>query len=1176
MKKRVIVKGIINYIFAMVFAVIFALFLDANVGWFIVLTLLLAPLMSVFLAWLASRMLRFSCEMEEALLSKGDICTMQVSVQNRSIFPTPPIDVQLTNEAGARCENPRLLVTVLPKAVKEFEVVFHARISGLSMVGIEGARVTDYLGLFSFPIKGIEYSSLQQKVAVIPNMAEISARDDNLVKVMQSSLQADDSDDTVENSGQTFGGFPGYDNREYVPGDPIKRINWKQSAKRNKLLIRLDDEMASKAVNVVLDSVFHMDAVDVKTVSFLQQYQGLRADEILPKVAEDAVENALGIMRVLIRHGYTINFYAYMEGSFCRYELADELDLDAVRLELAYYSFSKEDVARIPMEDTAFQDKVSMFSTPNSYEDAYVALEGQTDAFYTNIYSVLEEAKKHNSEDVMVSLKEVQEQKEEKKKPWEKVASVLAPLVIPYLLALLLSISVFGVFKIPVMSWWTVGQAFVCAGVIGFCEFVRKHRLLGTLLIAVAGVGDLLVVLRLIGMGGNMLTYTYWFVSGGDEIESTFAYLMTLILIFTVFFAMVIYYFNRILYRTSFLMLVSLIPFVIYVKVMLEIDMVQVVFITVLNVAAFLVNNRTRRDAGKRIVGYKSGLVSFGLYALLFVLIGLAVPEMETKYYYMFENAFLGGNVSERVPQEYSEMSEHSGNADGFNEMNNRKLYTITNVQPGTDLYMNRQVFDWYDFKKDYWVPSEGYGSLQWPAEWEEDWSVRNLELLIKAFRRTQELEPELLAAYGMDKVLEAMPDVASDRKVLNVEALNFQSEAYITPPDTVKVEVLRNDNFAMQNTLVTDQGIFYMENLLLDKDVEYAVVYYDEAAVRKAWMSAGGTNFDMATLLSLLYDVGLSLEQNGEKELAETVYKYYLEAYQAIGYQEECAENTAQIPEAVRELALEITKDCTYDWEKAAALQNYFRENGFVYDLDYDAPDDSVEYFLFKGKTGTCSDFASAYVLMARAAGLIVRYTEGFVPDVEYNGDYVVRTNNGHAYPAVYIPGVGYVVYEATIPARYNYGNRFGGGMMMYVLTVLFRIVYVFAMVSLAIVALLFVNGFAAPYIREKYFLSKVKKSAPGQAVVLLYRRLQQRHAKDILKKGGINTPYEYAERFEGVFGYDISELALLVETAVYAEGFVSEEQRGKAGTLYQEALEAIKLWKKQNKKQNKRQGKK
>ena len=90
----------------------------------------------------------------------------------------------------------------------------------------------------------------------------------------------------------------------------------------------------------------------------------------------------------------------------------------------------------------------------------------------------------------------------------------------------------------------------------------------------------------------------------------------------------------------SMTMLVSLMPFVVYVKVMLDIHIAQVVFVTVLNVAAFLLHYRTHKDAGKRIVGYTEGLVSLGVYATIFVLIGLALPESQTKYYYMFENAF--------------------------------------------------------------------------------------------------------------------------------------------------------------------------------------------------------------------------------------------------------------------------------------------------------------------------------------------------------------------------------------------------------------------------------------------------------------------------------------------------------------------------------------------------------
>ena len=136
------------------------------------------------------------------------------------------------------------------------KITYEARISGPSVVGVEQIRVTDYLGLMSFKIKKSDDTTNRKMVKVIPDIAEISVKDDRILKIMQLSMNADDSDDTVESSMHMLGGFPGYENREYVPGDPLKRINWKQSAKRDKLLVRLDDEMASRSATVLLDSVF--------------------------------------------------------------------------------------------------------------------------------------------------------------------------------------------------------------------------------------------------------------------------------------------------------------------------------------------------------------------------------------------------------------------------------------------------------------------------------------------------------------------------------------------------------------------------------------------------------------------------------------------------------------------------------------------------------------------------------------------------------------------------------------------------------------------------------------------------------------------------------------------------------------------------------------------------------
>lgn len=1159
MKVRVIIKGIINYIFAIIFAIVFALFLDANVGWFILLALILAPLMSIFLAWLSSHSLSVTRSMADALMSKGDVCHMTIEVRNKSIFPTPPVEVILTKTPGAKSDTDRIIVSAMSRATKGFMVNFKAVICGKSQVGVEDIRVTDYLGLFTFRVKHIDYAELKSSVSVIPDVAQIGARDDAIVKVMQTSLHMDDSDDTVAAGQYAFGGFPGYDNREYVPGDPLKRINWKQSAKRDKLLVRLDDEMAAHSVNVVLDSVFNTDSINVYEVAPLTQYRNVEPNDIIPVIAQDAIENALGITRVLIRHNYTVNFYARLHGHFGKYEIQDEVDIESMRVELAAYEYSADlNTDRLPKNDDTFRDKVGVFSTPNDYHDAQAVLDSEGDSFYTTVFSVVEEARKQGSEG-SIGLEKTKDEPEEKPDIIRRIVKVLGADIIPYFLALFLSIVVFSAFDVKVVSVWTVAQAVMCAGIVVLCEYVKRHKIIGGCIL-VAIIVVFLNMSATITFGSGYTSYIRWFISAGDYVETTPAYLMTLLMIFTTFFGLVVYYFTNILYRTSYLLLVSMIPLVIYVKVMKPINMTQVVFITLFNIVAFLIHSRTMRDKGKKIVGYVSGLVSLGLYATLFLMICLWLPKMETKYYYMFEDAFLGGNATEPIPGELSQLAQYSGNADGFNEMNNRKLFIVTGLDISETLYLKRQTFDLYDFSNHRWYADYMYSTpMREINAWKQDNGSRSLVLLMKAIKEAEKRSPGILEKYGIKSV----PDVdKAVTKSLSIEATNYANASYITPPGTIDVYFKSWDGFI--DAYVTYEDVFMPKKGLVDAKADYSVRYYDEAMVRQQWINCGGADMDVQTSIDMLYDLKWTLDYDTDNEYVTVLDQFIDEAREAVLYKDVYEHNNALVSERVKELAQEITKDCVYDWEKAEALQMYFENSGFIYDLSYDAPDDSVEYFLFEGKTGTCSDYASAYVLMARSVGLIVRYVEGFVPDMELSGELVVRSDCGHAYPEVYIPNVGFVIYEATKPAVYDMSPEGNSGVAGYFVYVALRVLVVFGAVSFAIIVVLFVYKIVAPFVREIYFRGKLKKVSPKMAVVMLYKRVQEKSAKYVIVGAESYTPFEYALEYESLTGYDISELTYMVEMSAYSSDMAYNPDVSKAIAIYKKIKGIIKEYKK------------
>lgn len=127
-----------------------------------------------------------------------------------------------------------------------------------------------------------------------------------------------------------------------------------------------------------------------------------------------------------------------------------------------------------------------------------------------------------------------------------------------------------------------------------------------------------------------------------------------------------------------------------------------------------------------------------------------------------------------------------------------------------------------------------------------------------------------------------------------------------------------------------------------------------------------------------------------------------------------------------IQELADQITKGLSNDYEKALAIEKWFA-NGYIYDLNYVPKESTAEYFLFTGKRGICTDFASASTLLLRAAGIPARYAEGYQLKDDYKdvyGQYIVRAEQAHAYASAYIKGYGWLEIDGTRYAEVSGGN--------------------------------------------------------------------------------------------------------------------------------------------------------
>ncbi|MDH4135543.1 MAG: DUF3488 and transglutaminase-like domain-containing protein [Anaerolineae bacterium] len=123
-------------------------------------------------------------------------------------------------------------------------------------------------------------------------------------------------------------------------------------------------------------------------------------------------------------------------------------------------------------------------------------------------------------------------------------------------------------------------------------------------------------------------------------------------------------------------------------------------------------------------------------------------------------------------------------------------------------------------------------------------------------------------------------------------------------------------------------------------------------------------------------------------------------------------------LPNRVRALAEDTTKDHDNPFDKVTALERYLRTIRY-YQLISAPPrgQDGVDYFLFDSRQGYCDYYASALAVMARAVGIPARLVSGYTRG-EYQSIsdvYLVRELDAHTWVEIYFPHYGWVEFEPT-----------------------------------------------------------------------------------------------------------------------------------------------------------------
>ncbi len=199
-----------------------------------------------------------------------------------------------------------------------------------------------------------------------------------------------------------------------------------------------------------------------------------------------------------------------------------------------------------------------------------------------------------------------------------------------------------------------------------------------------------------------------------------------------------------------------------------------------------------------------------------------------------------------------------------------------------------------------------------------------------------------------------------------------------------------------------------------------------DRASTIKTYVDPTSTTIAGAQLSDAAIVYGRFLLFRSSEYVVESSYSVaYVEELQEAGTQypawirDRFLQLPATLPQRVQDLAIQITTGAQTPYDKAAAIEQYLRQN-YVYDQLVGEPPagaDAVDDLLFESKRGYCSHFASAMTVLCRAVGVPARLATGYTSG-EYDEEarvYVVLESNAHAWVEVFFPEYGWVEFEPS-----------------------------------------------------------------------------------------------------------------------------------------------------------------
>ncbi len=676
-------------------------------------------------------------------------------------------------------------------------------------------------------------------------------------------------------------------------------------------------------------------------------------------------------------------------------------------------------------------------------------------------------------------------------------------------------------------------------------KLLSKRKILGGLVYTAILFGVLFFIMSF--MFSNWyaapMPFSSWFYAAQDESTKFMPFSIILFVGMCYFLASVLFYYTQIIYRSAAVLLCSLIPFAIYAK---RYETPKTIYIAAVLIVflALMVHQRQLYHKEHTVLTDGSYWISVSLF--VGVVIGLAIiipkPKVTPLRDAFDEMIEAMEGVSVDADQVIGKLQTETDGSE-FNEAPTGKMYYYI-LSDDAPLYLKSQTYDEYSGRRK-WRVSEEYYSKGY-----SDWGKRTLftdyKDIVDVIKEYQELSGISDGYYT--------PDVDHPpATVAEIYAAEFPAQYALT---TNGIHDITEIDGSSRVTYRNAHGDVFWEVSYMPSNDKYRIHYSSENWDMKNGAIKFATQFDNESFREILTEI----EKCDDEEIFDEAAELYLAKYfiEELDDAENYLDDTkGEISDEIQALADEITKDCNSDYEKATAIKNYFLFGDYRYQIGFRASGNDIETFIFKDKTGICVDYATATVLLARAADLPARYTTGFLmTEPMTDGYYAVRDKHGHAWAEIYISGYGWMTFDST-PASDEADDIIGGNEQNIDPAETMWVVFVLSGIGVLLAILIIVF---LPAIREGVFRIIFSLSKGEKKIVKLYKRT----SKLLGKKSGENTEafstVELAVLAKEKFGYDISPVTKLTEKVCYGKIPAEKNETEKSFECYKGLLKVIK----------------